>query len=91
MIILDDLKINEAKTKEMASVLKNLEVKFKDLKKGLTIVLPGKDEKIIRASKNLSKTETLRADSLNVVDLLSKKYILLPKQSVELIEKNYSK
>ena len=91
MIILDDLKIKEAKTKKMALILKNLQSKFKDLNKGLVIVLPGKNENVVRASKNLPKTETLRADSLNVVDLLSKKYILLPKESVELIEKNYSK
>ena len=91
MIILEDLKIKEAKTKKMALILKNLQSKFKDLNKGLVIVLPGKNENVVRASKNLPKTETLRADSLNVVDLLSKKYILLPKESVELIEKNYSK
>ncbi|KKS92139.1 MAG: 50S ribosomal protein L4 [Parcubacteria group bacterium GW2011_GWC1_43_12] len=91
MIILDDLKIKEAKTKKMALILKNLQSKFKDLNKGLVIVLPGKNENVVRASKNLPKTETLRADSLNVVDLLSKKYILLPKESVEMIEKNYSK
>ncbi|KKS65516.1 MAG: 50S ribosomal protein L4 [Parcubacteria group bacterium GW2011_GWB1_42_6] len=91
MIILEDLKIKEAKTKKMALILKNLQSKFKDLNKGLVIVLPGKNENVVRASKNLPKTETLRADSLNVVDLLSKKYILLPKESVEMIEKNYSK
>lgn len=91
IIILDDLKINKAKTKEINAVLKNLEAKFNDLRKGLTVILPRRDEKIVRASKNLPKTRTLPASSLNIVDLLSRKYVILPKESVELIEKNYAK
>lgn len=84
LFVLDKLEIAEAKTKEMNKILIN----FSDGKKTL-IVLPEKQENILRSTKNLPDIKTSLADSLNVSDLLNYKYILMPQKAIEVIEKTY--
>ena len=87
LIILDDIKITEPKTKLMAGIIsKNFQ---KGNKSGILMAIPQKNENIITASKNISNLKAILADSLNVLDLLSFKYLLLDKQSVTVIEKTY--
>jgi len=92
MVLLDKLEIAEAKTKQMIEVINNLKTKLKkDLAKGALIVLSVSDQKIIRAIKNIPKIKTIRADSLNVVDVLSCRYLLMPQEAIEVIKKTYLK
>ncbi len=91
LILLDKLEAKEPKTKTMAETLKNL---FKeDIKNkkqpSVLVVISKKDENIIRAARNIPKTKILRADSLNVLDILSFKYLLMPKEAIKVIEKTY--
>ena len=91
LMLLDKLEIKEPKTKIMAEALKNLFKKDKKDKKqtGVLVVISKKDENIIKATRNISKAKVLRADSLNVLDLLSFKYLLLDKEAIKVIEKTY--
>jgi large subunit ribosomal protein L4 len=90
MILLDKLELAEAKTKKLMEIIKNLSsVIKKDLTKGSLIIMPATDEKIIRASRNIPKIKTLRADSLNVKDVLSYKYLLMPQEAIKIIQKTY--
>jgi len=90
LIILDDLKLAQAKTKEMAKIVKSLKFKVKsDLDRGALLVLPQKDEAILRAARNLPKVTTIGVGSLNVMDLLSIKYLVMPKAAVEKIRQIY--
>jgi large subunit ribosomal protein L4 len=92
MILLDKLEIAEAKTKKIMEVINNLKTKLKkNLEKGTLIVLPAADQKIIRASKNIPKIKTIRADSLNVLDILSSRYLLMPQGAIEIIKQTYLK
>ena len=92
IIILNDLKLNQPKTKEMAAIIKKLEKKVKkDLNKGALIILPAKNEAVIRAAKNLPKISTIGASSLNVIDLLSHKYLVIPKEAIEIIKRTFVK
>jgi large subunit ribosomal protein L4 len=92
LVVLDELKLTQPKTKDMAQVIKGLAVGVKkDLGKGTLVVLAAKDENIIRASRNLPKIQTISATSLNLVDLLNRRYLLLPKDAIGVIEKNYLK
>ena len=92
IVILNDLKIEEPKTKLMANIVKSLKLKVKsDLDKGVLIAMQAKDEKIIRAARNIPKIDTIGASSLNVVDLLAKKYLLMPKAAMEVLKKTYLK
>ncbi len=88
LVVLDDLKLEQPKTKEMVKIIRQLAGKVKsDLDKGALVVIPQKDENIIRATRNIPKFSTIGVQSLNVVDLLSYKYLLMPKGAIEVIKK----
>ncbi len=95
LILLDGLKLNAPKTKEALGVLNGLSGKmagYKNTKKkrdSVLFVLPEKDKMILRAMNNLPFVEMMDAKSLNVKDLLEKKYLILLKDAVSVIEKTY--
>ncbi len=92
MILLDKLEIKETKTKVMVGILNNLKNKFKkDLTKSLLIVLPKTDVDVIRVNNNIPKIKIIRADSLNVLDILNYKYFLMLQDSIDVIKKTYVK
>lgn len=87
LIIVDGLTIREPKTKLMAGIISKI---FKNkTKSSILMAIPKKNENIIIASKNIYNLKTIFADSLNVLDLLSFKYLLLDKESIKVIEKTY--
>lgn len=82
LVLLDDLKLEQPKTKLMAQMLQKLPVK----NASCLIALPDMDKNLIRASRNIPRVQLLQAKDLNVLDLLSYKYLLMPKESVKVIE-----
>lgn len=92
IILLDDLKLEQPKTKLMANIVKSLKLKVKnDLGKGALVAMAKKDENIIRASRNIPKFMTIGANNLNVVDLLNHRYLIMSKGAIEIIEKIFKK
>ena len=92
LIILEDLKIAQGKTKEMASIIDKIAGGAKkELNRGAVIILPQKDEAILRAARNLAKISTIGVGSLNIVDLLSVKYLVMPKDTIKKIEEMFLK
>jgi large subunit ribosomal protein L4 len=104
LILLDSLKIEkppkenlrfptgQAKTKLMAELIKNLKLKIKNFKEGsILIATPQKDELIYRASRNIPDVGIVEARNLNALDLLSFKYLLLPKETIKVIKETFSK
>lgn len=87
LIVVDELKISEPKTRKLVEVLQKLPVKNKTT----LIILDKKDENIIIGSKNLGQVMTEAATSLNVVDLLKYQYLLMPLEAIGKIVKHYSK
>ena len=81
VVLLDALEMNEPKTKEMLRILQNLGVDSSAL-----ILLPQRDETILRSVRNLPRVRTLVAQYLNVRDLLKFEYVLVPLASLEVIE-----
>jgi large subunit ribosomal protein L4 len=81
LMLLDTLEMDEPKTKEMLGILRNLGVDSSAL-----ILLPGRDEAILRSVRNLPKVRTLVAQYLNVRDLLKFDVILVPLNSLGVIE-----
>ncbi|MFH1187548.1 MAG: 50S ribosomal protein L4 [bacterium] len=75
---------NQAKDKKTGE--KTIEIK--ELAKSL-IIIPKKQEQIILSSRNLKNIEVIKADSLNVVDILKYKYLIMPLESLKVIEKTY--
>lgn len=81
VIVLDALEMAEPKTKQVKGTLQNLGIDSSAL-----ILLPQRDEVILRSVNNLPNVQTLVAQYLNVRDLLKFDYILVPLDSLEVIE-----
>lgn len=67
--------------------------KTKSVKKqtSILVVLPKQDENIKRAVHNISRVNTILADSLNVVDVVKSQKILIPVGSIDVIKKTFVK
>jgi large subunit ribosomal protein L4 len=87
LFILDKLNLKEMKTKLMAEIMK----KFLKNNNSCLIVLPQKEEVLIRAAKNLPKVQTIEARNLNCLELLSYRYLMMPKESINVIEETFIK
>ena len=92
MILLDKIELTKRKTKLMVEIINDLKTKLKkNLNKSVLIVLPKTDLKISQSVKNIPKIKTIRADSLNVLDILTHQYLLILQDSIKVIEKTYLK
>jgi large subunit ribosomal protein L4 len=87
LVILDKIELEKGKTKEMAASLKKLPCNSQ----ATLIALPNYDKKIFFASRNIKKTAIEDARNLNVLQLLSYKYLLLTKESIKTIENTFNK
>jgi len=85
IVVVDSLALKEAKTKLMAGVLKKLEADKKAL-----IVLPEKDENVVRASANLPGAKTTFVNTLNVYDILNADKIVLTQAATKSVEEVYA-
>jgi len=81
VMVLDVLEMSQPRTKDLAQVLQNLGVDSSAL-----ILLPQRDEVILRSVRNLPQVRTLVAQYLNVRDLLKFDYVLMPLASLKVIE-----
>ena len=84
LIVLDELKLEEAKTKNFQQVLNNLNVK-----KAL-VVIAENDESIVRSARNIPKIKTTGANTINVYDILKGDTLILTKDAVAKIEEVYA-
>ena len=82
MIIVDDIKLATPKTKEMLSLLKNLNL---DSNKVLVIVKE-LDENIILASRNIENVILIDSNEINVLDLIAAEKVLITKEAINQIE-----
>ena len=85
IIVVDEIKLAEAKTKLMAKVLKDLGADKKAL-----LVLSGKDESVIRAGKNIPTLKDAYVNTINVYDLLGADKIIVLKAAMENIQEVFA-
>ena len=85
IIVVDELKLAEGKTKLMANVLKALKAEKKAL-----VVLPGRDENVVRATANLEQAKTTYVNTLNVYDILNAGKVVLTKAALQCVEEVYA-
>ncbi len=81
VVVLDKLALDQPKTREMALVLNRLAVDSSAL-----ILMAEPDETIRRASHNLPDVKLLRAEYVNVRDLLTYDYLVIPQNALAVIE-----
>ena len=85
IIVVDKIALAEAKTKLVAAMLKELGVEKKAL-----LVLPEKEDKVVRASKNIPTVKDAYVNTLNVYDLLNADKIVIEKSAMEKIQEVYA-
>ena len=81
ILVLDGLEMEEPKTKEMLTILENLKVEDSAL-----ILLPERNTNVERSARNISGVKTLRANYLNLRDLLNHDWLIMPLGALEMIE-----
>ena len=85
IVVVDKLELKEAKTKLMAQALKNLQAEKKAL-----VVLPEREENVIRATANLPQAKVSYVNTLNVYDILNAGKVVLTKAAKESVEEVYA-
>ncbi len=84
LIVLDELKLNEIKTKEFAKVMKNLEVE-----KAL-VVVKDNDANVFASARNIPTVKTTLTNTINVFDILKYNTVILTKDAVSEIEEVFA-
>jgi len=84
LIVVDDLKMDEVKTKTFKNVLDNLKVD-----KAL-VVLNDIDKNVILSARNIPTVKTTQTNELNVFDVLKYNTVVVTKDAVATIEEVYA-
>ena len=85
LIVIDELKFDEIKTKSFKNVLDNLKINSKSL-----VVLNEKDEKVVLSARNIPTVKTALTNTINVYDILNAQTVVLTKEAVKTIEEVYA-
>ena len=81
LMVLEQLKLDEPRTKEMVNILAALGVDSSSL-----IVTSEPEENVVKSARNLPGIKTISANLLNVVDLLSYRMLLMTVAAVRKVE-----
>ncbi len=84
LIVLDELKLDEIKTKDFKKVMDNLKVDK------AMVVIGGQDENVILSARNLPRINTAVAENINVFDILKGDTLVLTKDAVAKIEEVFA-
>ena len=84
LIVLDELKFDEIKTKNFANVMYNLKVE-----KGL-VVIAENDANVVMSARNVAAVNTSLVNEINVFDIMKAKKVVLTKDAVAKIEEVYA-
>ena len=85
LVILDDLAIENGKTRVMAQVLENIGADTTSL-----IVTAGKRDDVVRSARNLPGVKTAPVNALSVLDLLKYDRLIATREAVETLEEVYA-
>ncbi|HBR02677.1 MAG TPA: 50S ribosomal protein L4 [Ruminiclostridium sp.] len=85
IIVLDDLKLEAIRTKEMANVLNNLNVDTSAL-----IVLPEINRNVVLSARNIENVKTATFGDINTYDILKYNKFIVTKGAVAKIEEVYA-
>ncbi len=82
-VVLDELKLNEIKTKEMQKVLNNINVN-----KGL-VVLEENNKNVVLSTRNIPNVKTAGVNTINVYDILKYESFVVTKEALAKLEEVY--
>ena len=84
LIVVDELKFDEIKTKNFKQVMDNLNVS-----KAL-VVIDGNDQNVVLSARNIPTIQTASTSTINVYDIMKAGTVVLTKDSVKKIEEVYA-
>lgn len=84
LIVVDELKFDEIKTKNFVNVMNNLKVG-----KGL-VVIAENDANVVMSARNVADVDTTLVSTINVYDIMKAKTVVLTKDAVAKIEEVYA-
>lgn len=84
-VVVDSIALEEIKTKTVVDMLSKLEAGKKAL-----IVMPEKDEKVIKSARNIPGVKTALVNTLNVYDILNCDKLIVAKGAVTQLEEVYA-
>ena len=84
LIVVDELKFDEIKTKNFTNVMNNLKVE-----KGL-VVIAENDANVVMSARNLADINTTLVNTINVYDVMKANTVVLTKDAVAKIEEVYA-
>jgi len=79
--VMEDLQLQEIKTKQLAGTLNTLEMSGSVL-----IIELGDNRNLMMSARNLDKSKVVAPEGLNVYDLLNHERVLITKQAIEAVE-----
>jgi len=85
MIVLEELTMDAPKTKDMVSILKNINTAKKAL-----IVLGDKNENVLKSARNIPGVATTIVNNLNVYEILKYDTFVVTKEAAQKIEEVYA-
>ena len=85
LIVVDDIKCAEFKTKTIVNMLNALKVEKKSL-----IVLPEVDKFVVKSSANVPGVVTTLVNTINVYDILNAGTLIISKAAVEKLEEVFA-
>lgn len=86
LVVVNEIKLKEKKTKEFAKAIKNLKVKG-----SILLGLANAEKEIYLYSRNIPNVNPIPTGNLSVLDILNNKYLVLSKDSVKFLENKYKK
>ena len=84
LIVVDELKFDEIKTKNFATVISNLKVN-----EGL-VVIAESDANVVLSARNMADVNTTLVNTMNVYDVMKANTVVLTKDAVAKIEEVYA-
>ncbi len=85
LIVVDELKFDEIKTKNFKAVMDNLNVGKKAY-----VVLNDNDQNVVLSARNLPNVQTTAANLINVYDIMNGGTVVITKDAVKTIEEVYA-
>lgn len=85
LVIVNEVKLDQPKTKLFASVLKKL-----PQQKNSLVVMPSDNTSLIKVGRNIPGLQFIRANSLNVYDIVRHQQLIVLQPALPIISKTYS-
>ena len=84
VIVLSELSLDEAKTKKMAEVLKNVGAA------SALVVTADRDENVVRATRNIKDAQAATVDTINTYDILKYEKFVVTKDALSKVSEVYA-